>query len=169
MKKAFTLLEVVISVTIFLIILTVLYKVLDDTKSMNKNIGKYLQQDINTNELYKILVEDIAEAKEDTIKLQQVKDENYLITFESFNTYHNAFYTNITYLLSKENNLIRVESKNKFERNKINENFFETSYIDIVQKNVKKFQVFKKADKILFSITLKNNKRELFTTFIMGN
>ncbi len=169
MKKAFTLLEVVISVTIFLIILTVLYKVLDDTKLVNKNIGKYLQQDISSNELYKILVEDIAEAKEGTIKLQQVKDENYLISFESFNTYHNAFYTNITYLLSKENNLIRIESKSKFEKNKINENFFETSYLDIVQKNIKKFQVFQKDDKILFSITSKNNKRELFTTFIMGN
>ena len=107
MKKAFTLLEVVISITIFMIILTVLYKVLDDTKSVNKNINNYLKQDIKNNRLYRILVEDIAESKSEIV-IQKDINENYIISFESHNTFHNAFYTNITYLLSKKNNLLRI-------------------------------------------------------------
>lgn len=165
MKKAFTLLEVVISITIFMIILTLLYKVLDDTKVVNKNIEKYLKEDKNKNRFYKILVEDIAESAGE-ITIIKDKNERYFITFKSYNTYHNPFFTYITYLLSKDNAFLRIESKFQFKE-QLNEEFFDTAYIDILKKDIKEFKVFKNSDKVLFSFITKENKKELFSVLKM--
>lgn len=169
MKKAFTLLELVISITIFMIILTVLYKVLDETKFVNKNFSKHLQEHKNSNRVYKIFLEDIAESQ-GKINVIRDKNQNYLVKFKSFNTYHNPFYNNITYLLTLKNNLIRIESKEAFDEKKINQNFFINSYLDILKKDIKKFEVFRntnKDDRILFSIINKKGEKDLFSTFKM--
>ncbi len=169
-KKAFTLLEVVISVTILLLIMVVLYKVLDDTKVLNKKFTSVLKEDRNSNELYKILIEDISESKSQEIgKFRRA----YILKLKSFNTYHNAFYINITYLLTREKNLVRIESKDEFDRNKLLkdsyyfDNFFKNAYIDILKSDIRSFKVFRKNDKILFSILNNKNSEELFTAFAM--
>ena len=52
-KKAFTLLEVVISITIFMIILLFLYKTLDDTKLTNDKFESYIhKKDKINNDIY---------------------------------------------------------------------------------------------------------------------
>ncbi len=169
-KRAFTLLEVVISVTILLLIMVVLYKVLDDTKVLNKKFTAILKKDKVSNNLYKVLSEDVLESKSQKISKNR---RTYILKLKSYNTYHNAFYTNITYLLTRENNLVRIESKDEFNRSKLLKNisyldsFFRNAYIDVLENDIKNFKVFKKDDKILFLLVDKNKNEELFTTFIM--
>ena len=83
-------------------------------------------------------------------------DNNSIITFDSSNTYHNPFYNYITYFVSKESNLIRIESKEKFENNKLSDMFFDTCYIDIVAKDIIKFKLDKKKK----SIYIKQKEKE---------
>ena len=165
-KRAFTLLEVVISITIFMIILIFLYKVLDDTKLTNKKFESHLYKKDDVNHLYKVLAEDIAESK-GSISLSVNNDKNSIVIFKSNNSFHNSFYSNITYMLSSNNHLVRIESKNKFQKEKSGTEFYKNSFIDILYKNIEKFIVLKKNDKVVFVIKQKEKEKMVFTTFIL--
>lgn len=163
-KKAFTLLEVVISVTIFMIMLIFIYKVLDDTKISNKKFEEHIYKSEDINNLYKIFIEDIAESKSNII-LENDKDKNSIVTFESNNTYNNSFYKNITYLVSSNNHLVRIESKNPFKKELPTVEFFNNSYIDVLMKDIKKFIILPKDNKYVFIIELKNGEKIMFPTY----
>lgn len=170
-KKAFTLLEVVISITIFMIILLFLYKTLDDTKLTNDKFESYIHKKDKINNIYKILSEDIAETQGE-IEISTDKDKNSFVRFKSNNSFNNAFYTNITYMISSSANLIRIESKDAFNKEKSGLDFYENSFIDTLLEDIEKFVVFKtreKSDKIVFIIKQKNKEEMIFSTYIMNN
>ncbi|MCP4971836.1 MAG: hypothetical protein GY932_14725 [Arcobacter sp.] len=168
MKKAFTLLEVIISITIFMILLIVIYKVLDDTRVSNKKFEEYISKNEDINYLYKIFAEDIAESK-DSITLDIDRDNNTIVIFESNNSFNDPFYSNITYMVSSNNNLVRVESLKKFEKGKSGIDFYNNSYIDILVKNIDKFIVLSENDKYVFIIKQEGHERIMFPTFKMEN
>ena len=167
-KKAFTLLEVVISITIFMIILIFMYKTLDDTKLSNSSFENHINKKDDVNHLYKIFAEDIAESK-GKIDFLQDRDKNSLVIFKSNNSFHNAFYSNITYMVSSNNYLVRIESKDKFQKEKSTLEFYNNSYIDTLQKDIEKFIVVQKDDKVIFIIKQKDKEKIVFSTFIMEN
>lgn len=144
MKKSFTLLEVVISITIFMIVLLFLYKVLDQTKLSNK-LFESRQEKVNiVNNLNNIIIEDIAESIEDEKdKATNTfdKNNNSRYQFKTQNTYHNAFYKYITYMLSNENELLRIESLTKFRFENENYDFYDTAYIDVLLEDIEYFEV----------------------------
>ncbi len=167
-KKAFTLLEVVISITIFMIILVFLYKTLDNTKLSNNKFVQHIDKKIEFNNLYKILTEDIAESK-GIIELSKDRDKNSILIFKSNNTYYDSFFTNITYMISSSNKLIRIESFEKFQKQKSSVEFYEKSFIDILLDDIEKFIVLKKDDKVEFIIKQKDKEKMIFSTFKMEN
>jgi len=167
-KKAFTLLEVVISISIFMMILVFMYKTLDDTQVSNDKFENYVNKKDDANYLYNIFTEDIAESK-DQIELLQDRDKNSIVIFKGNNSFHNAFYLNTTYMISSNNHLVRIESKEKFQREKSTKEFFNNSFIDILLKDIEKFIVLQKDDKVIFIIKQKDKKKVVFTTFTMGN
>ncbi len=166
MKKAFTLLEVVISITIFMIILIFIYKVLDDTKVSNKKFEEYVYKSENKNDFYKIFAEDIAESY-GIISLSEDRDKNAIVIFKSNNSYYNPFYSNITYIISSSNKLLRIESKDEFQKEKSEIDFYNNSFIDILLEDIKKFIVLQKNDKYVFIIEKKNGEKIMFTTLRM--
>lgn len=168
-KKSFTLLEVVISVTIFLILLTFLYKVLDDTKLGNKKFEEYIEKSASANDIYKIIVEDIAESV-NKIEISVDKNKNSTVMFKTNNTFYKSSYKNITYLVSSSNHLVRIESKEKFQKLNSGISFYENSYIDILLKDIKKFIVLEKNDKYNFIIEKEDKKTVVIPAFKMtGN
>lgn len=167
-KKAFTLLEVVISITIFMIILIFLYKVLDDTKLTNNKFETHIYKKDEINHLYKIFAEDIAESIGE-ISISQDRDNNQMLIFRSNNSFHQPFYRNITYMISSNNNLVRIESLNTFTKEKTPVEFYDNSFIDILIENIEKFVVIKKDDKVIFIVKQKEKKDMIFSTFIMEN
>ena len=167
MKKAFTLLEVVISITIFMILLIFLYKVLDQTKLSNNQFKQKSEKLIENNNLYDIFLEDIAESYSNITILQN--DDTSIVKFESNNTYHNSFFNNITYLISASNKLIRIESKTAFKQNDTSVDYYDNAYIDILLEDIEYFEVIKNIDanKKYYAIAIKqkNKKKLLFNTF----
>ena len=131
--------EMMISVVLFSIIIIFLYQALDITKNSNKFYTKKLNQLEIKSDIKKLLFEDFINSNIIT-KLSEDKNKNAILQLSSSNIYHNPFYTNITYFLSKEDNLLRCESKDKFDKEKVSD-FIENSYIDIIDNNVTKFRI----------------------------
>ena len=163
MKKSFTLMEILISITLFSIIILFLYGTLDITQKSNLFYSKQLEVKQENNRLEKIIFSDLINMKLDgTVVITEDKNKNNIITFQSNNSYHNPFYKNITYLITRENNLVRIESKDIFDSLKLEDSFFDYSYIDILKKNIKKMKIHK-GENINFYIEFENKKKLIFS------
>lgn len=103
----------------------------------------------------------------DKILLSQDKNKNSMLIFKSNNSYNNPFFNNITYMLNSENSLVRIESKDKFQKGKSGVDFYNNSHIDILLKDIEKFIVLSKDDKYVFIIKQKNREKLVFPTFKM--
>jgi hypothetical protein len=160
MKKAFTLLELIISITLFMIIVVFLYKTLDQTKYSNNLFSNKQEILKQSNHLHNIFLEDIAEASSITIKSD--KHKNAIVKIVTNNTYHNSFFNNITYFIGDTKELIRIESKEVFnELETKNLDFYENAFIDILLEDIEYFDV--KNMEINYSFMIKQfNKDRIF-------
>ena len=151
-KKAFTLIEILVSISLFMIIVLFLYQSLDVTKQSNQFFSDKVVEQNNKVNLKEILFKDIVHSYSGSIS--EDRDKRTIFQINTSNTYHNSFYQNVTYLVSKEDNLLRIESKNKFNKDKLNDDFFDKAYVDTVYSKVKKFKVTKK-DKDKYAMYIK--------------
>ena len=162
-KKAFTLIEVLISITLLVIIVLFLYQVLDITTKSNKFFSSKLLIQTDKIRLKDIFVMDIMHSGSNMIEnLTENRDKNTILSLKSTNTYHNNSYNNITYLLSKENNLIRIENKRRFNKDKVDYDFLDQAYIDILTTNIDKFKVAYKHEKYSIYIKFKDETDMMF-------
>ena len=92
MKKSFTLLELLISITLFMIIVVFLYKTLDQTKHSNKLFSNKQEVLKESNHLHNIFLEDVAESSK--VDVIYDKNKNAIVKINTYNTYHNAFFNN---------------------------------------------------------------------------
>lgn len=176
MKKAFTLVEILISITLFMIILLFLYKALDQTKHSNYQFAQKEQKIKNKNNLYNIFLEDIAEAiikaNEDTkIKIIEDKKKNNIVQFKSNNIYHNPFFNHVTYLVTSNKKLVRIESKIAFDIKKPKkESFYKQAYIDILLDDIEYFSAKKSNldNSYLFIIKQKDIDKYIFNTYALN-
>ncbi len=147
LKKSFTLIEVLISIVLLLIIVVFLYQSLDISEKSNKFFNQKLVEQTNKTKIKDIFFKDIVHSYAIKNSISEYKNNKILFYLKSSNTYHNAFYENITYFVSKENNLLRIESLKKFNIRKLNDDFFDKAFVDIIAKNVKQFKVINKNKK----------------------
>ncbi len=157
-QKAFTLIEVLISITLLTVIVLFLYQSLDITQKSNKFF--YDKLELKTDDIYlkKIIFKDIIQSENKLSIISEDGEKKSIFSLKSSNTYHDTFYENITYLVSKENELLRIESKEKFNKEKLNDDFFYKAYVDVVAVNVFKFKVIKKAkDQYAVYLEFKND------------
>ncbi len=165
-KKAFTLVEVMISITIFSIVIVFLYESLNLSKKFNDIFARHVDNYIESFDLQKILYLDIIEAK-GNITITPDRNKNTILKIiNTNNTYHSVFSKYITYFINKNGKLIRVESSEVFNHKKINSDFLDhkNTYIDILKEDVEKFLVLKNKqsdeDKPGFTIFLKLENEE---------
>lgn len=167
-KKGFTLVEVMVSITIFSIVIVFLYQSLNLSKTFNQTFKRHLNNHISMYDLEKIIFEDILETKgEISIKTDKNNNTIFQIT-QSNNTYHDPFNKYITYLLSNNNKLIRIESKDEFNTTSSISQFLDKDdvYIDIIAKDITKFKVLsniQNADAFTIYITTLDEKDYLFS------
>ena len=167
MKKSFTLLELLISITLFMIIVVFLYKTLDQTKHSNKLFSNKQEILKEANHLHNIFLEDIAEASSITINYD--KNKNAIVKIVTYNSYHNPFFNNVTYLIGDTKELIRIESEKAFNSFQLMGNdFYDYAFIDILLENIEYFDVKSSSENYNFLIKQKNNDRVLFNTFKLG-
>ncbi len=160
MKKAFTLIEVLISIVLFSIILLFLYKALDITKTSNHFYEKKIAVLKETNDVKSILYEDIAESKSLIIDFD---NNGYaILKLQSSNIYHNPFYKYVTYVISDNKSLIRIESAKVFNKNEVIDSFFNEAFVDILLLNIETFKVSQTRDnKKIFSILFKQKEKKM--------
>jgi hypothetical protein len=151
-KKSFTLVEVLISIVLLSIIVIFLYQTLDMNEKSNKFFHLKLSIKKNKIKIKKLIFYDIIYSK--TVEISEDKNNNTILKLYTTNTYHNSFFLNTAYLLSKENNLLRIESKRVFNSKKIDDDFFEYAYIDNIASNVLQFKIIQR-DKKEYSIYMK--------------
>lgn len=162
-KKAFTLIEVLISITLLIIIVLFLYQALDITTKSNKFFSNKLSIQTDRIRLKDIFVMDIIHSGANMIEnITENRDKNTILSLKSTNTYHHSSYNNITYLISREDNLIRIENKIKFTKGKVDYDFFNQAYIDILASNIDKFKVAYKNKKYSIYIKFKDESDMMF-------
>lgn len=166
MKKSFTLLELLISITLFSVIVVFLYKTIDQTKHSNNLFSDREQTLKESNHLHNIFLEDIAESSNITIISD--KNKNSIVKIVTNNSYHNAFFNNITYLINSSKKLVRVESYEAFnELEPMTLDFEANSYIDILLENIEYFDIKNKEINYNFMIKQFNKDRIFYNTYQM--
>lgn len=162
-KKAFTLIEIIVSIGLFSIVILFLYETFDMTKNTDKFYNKKLEDITKSNHIKKTLFLDFMQKDQNsTIDIAIDRENNNIVQVQTTNYYHNPFFTNITYLVTKEKNLLRVESLDKFNKQKLNDQFFDNAYIDILDKNITKFKASKNNENVFFYILKENGDKILF-------
>jgi hypothetical protein len=147
----------IISVTLFSIIIIFLYQTLDITKKSNKIYKEELNKILKAQDIKKLFFEDMLNAK--NIQIYSTENENMILSLETSNTFHNSFYINILYIVSKENNLIRVESLEKYD-NKKEQKFINNQniYVDKIKINVELFNIYQ--NKKVYTIYIKTKDKK---------
>ncbi len=159
--RAFTLVEILISIALFSMIILTLYKVLDEFNFSSKFYTKKLDEISSIKEIKMVFFNDFLKMKEESLIIEALDTSttgNMLLQFQSYNYYHNPFYSHITYMVSKQNNLLRIESAEVFERKSIQEGFFKTAYIDTIVKDVDSFKVEQKEKKLNLYVIKKDGE-----------
>jgi prepilin-type N-terminal cleavage/methylation domain-containing protein len=167
MKKSFTLLELLISITLFSIIVVFLYKTIDQTKHSNNLFSNKEQALKESNHLHNIFLEDIAESS--SITITSDKNKNSIIKIVTNNTYHNAFFNNITYLINSSKKLVRIESYQAFnELQPMTLDFEANSYMDVLLEDIELFELKNSGVNYNFLLKQKNKDRSFFNTYKLG-
>ena len=158
--SAFTIIEVLISISLLSLVLMALYRSADLMRSSNLHLFNYLQKSSNTLKGSRTLYMDLMHA-EHNITIN-VEEKFHRLTIN--NTSHSLYglaKAKVVWLVYKENNtLLRVEG-GEYNLPLKDEEHVE---IDIIAKNIELFKVYrsKKKDKVLAMIQIVGQEPQIF-------
>lgn len=159
MKKAFTLIEMIISISIFSIMLLYLYQSVEYSRKKNQSLQSKFESYKNDEKLKILLYNDLFNQTnpQKDVNLTQI-DKNYdNFSFKTNNSIHNQITPFITYTTVNET-LFRLESINEIKLPITYENI-NNYQIDQVLNEVKSFKVHKnKTDYLFYINTPKQSK-----------
>jgi len=164
--KAFTLIEVLISITLLSLVLMALYRSADILRASNKNLFSHLEQSSIEIESAKVLYMDILRS-DGNISIENKKDKLFskITIFNTKNSLYGLYMATVTWVVYKENNtLLRVEGGDYTLP--LSESMSKVE-IDVISKNVEQFNMFlnKKKTKGLVVIKFPNS----IQTFMIQN
>lgn len=159
-SKAFTLVEVLISITLLSLVLMALYKSADILRDSNLHLFKHLEKSSNTLKGSKTLYMDLMHA-EDNISIVTEEKLHRLIIEHTTHSLYGQGAAKVTWLVAKEDNaLLRVEGGNY----SIPLRGEQRVEVDMVAKDIEIFKIYKskKKDKILAIIQIKGQEAQTF-------
>jgi len=163
-REAFTLIEVLISITLLSLVLMALYRSSDMLRRSNKQLYNHLEKSTKSIKGNKVLYMDLLQSDENIT----INHKNKFHQITMVNTGHSLYgqsSAQVSWLVSKnENTLLRIEGSN-YELPLKEDSYVE---IDPIVKNVELFKIYnnKKKNKIL--ILLKHNGRPV-QSFMIQN
>jgi len=160
-RKAFTLLEVLISIGLMGIVLVALFSTVDTMQDSNRHLLKHLEKSKKISKATKVLFLDIM-ASDANLTLK--KDEFSRLCIEE--TTHSLYALSIAkvcwLVLKKDKALIRVEGNNYNLPTKDEEKV----EIDIIMKDIEIFDIYHEKDKVL--VLIKQHKKEPISFMLQG-
>ncbi len=147
-KKAFTLLEVLISIMLLSLVLMALYKSAEILRASNKNLFNHLEKSSDMMKGSKILYMDILQADENISVTYKEKKFDKLIIDNTQHSIYGLQSVKVVWLVYKENNtLLRLEGT-KYE---LPLRMEENVAVDKIAMNMELFKIYKskKRDKLL--------------------
>ncbi len=154
-KNAFTLIEVLISITLLSLVLMALYRSADILRASNKNLFSYLENTTDNLKGAKTLYMDLIKSDGNISIVNKNRKFDRVIIYNSKNSLYGLYSAKIEWLVYKDKNqLLRVEG-NSYELPLKSE---QSIAIDKISNNIELFKVYrsknKKKDKIL--VVMKN-------------
>lgn len=146
-KKAFTLLEVLISITLLSLVLMALYKSAEILRASNKNLFNHLEKTSDAMKGSKVLYMDILQS-DGNITINIDRKFHRLMIGNTQHSLYGLAHTTVTWLVYKENNqLLRIEGGKYNIPLKLEENVA----IDKIANNMELFKIYKnkKREKLL--------------------
>jgi len=159
-NRAFTLIEVLISITLLSLVLMALYKSADILRNSNLHLFKYLQKSSNSLKGSKTLYMDLMHA-DYNITINSEKKFHRLTIENTTHSLYGQGQSKVVWLVHKnENTLLRLEG-GKYNLPLRNEEKVE---VDVIAENIKLFKIYrsKKKDKILVMIQIEGQEPQLF-------
>ena len=160
-RKAFTLLEVLISIALMGIVLVALFSSVEILQDSNQHLSKQLEKTKKITEATQVLYRDILSSDGN---LTITKDEFTRLCMESTaNTLYSLPRAKVCWLVMKEkNSLVRVEGI-EYALPTRSEDRVE---VDMVMQNVELFDVYHNKDKVL--VILKEKSKEAIKFMLQG-
>lgn len=161
-KKAFTLIELLISIFLLGLIVNFLYTAVANLQKTNVIFGQKSQTMINEQKLSDLLYDDIFLAQ--TLKIEGLK--NSTLEMMTSNSLFDIEHPYVAWVLSKKNDtLLRFESTQKFSlMTSDNTNLF---HISKVGENCERFHIYQSKDKnnILIHVKFKDKEPLVYEFF----
>lgn len=161
-KSAFTLIEVLISITLLSLVFMALYKSADILRDSNMHLFKHLEKSTQTLKGSKTLYMDLMHS-DHNITINTEEKFHRLTINSTTHSIHGLSLAKVVWLVYKEGNtLLRVEG-GKYNMPLKSEEKVE---IDVIAKNIELFKIYKskKKDKILAMIQTKGQEPQIFMT-----
>lgn len=155
-RHAFTLIEMMIAITLFSVVMIFLYQSMANLDKSNRFYGDKLQEISSENSLLKTLYLDLSLAKADSIEINNITKNDDMVFLQTSHVIHTHVMPYIVYYL-KKNRLYRIESVSKL--NYPFENNVNASIDDFGE--VKKFRLYKNSTHFLLHINIDGKKDNL--------
>jgi prepilin-type N-terminal cleavage/methylation domain-containing protein len=160
MKKGFTLIELMISITILSIIMLFLYKTYADMNVSNKIYLENKNKLDKFEKIKKITFIDLLTALNGSIKVVKENKNRDILFMQTPNSLHRRIMPYVTYIV-KHSKLYRVETLYPFSNPSNTKNSIDVDFIG----SVRKFRIYSSKDKnnsmYLLDIEFSNNKKIL--------
>jgi len=113
MRKAFTLMELMVSIVLIVLIVLFLYSAIASMKISNKTLAKHDQQESNRTKIFELLYRDILEST--SINSLPTKDRHFTtVELQTHNSLHQIAMPYVTYFVhTQKDALVRLEAAKK--------------------------------------------------------
>jgi len=159
--KAFTLLEVLISIALMGIVLVALFSTVDTMQESNKHILKYLNKAQKISKASKVLFLDIM-ASDGNLSIQRNEFSRLCIEETSHSLYALSLAKVCWLVIKKDKTLVRIEGNNYHLPTKEEEKV----EIDPIMKDIELFDIYHQKDKVL--VLIKQNKKPPISFMLQG-
>ena len=145
MRRAFTLMELMVSIVLIVLITLFLYNAIATMKISNKTLAQHDIQENNRSKIFELFYRDFIEAV--SLKPLKTKDKHYnTIELQTNNSLHQIVMPYVTYFVSRDKDaLIRLEAAKEIELPVKYEDKY-SIFVDKLIENVSDFNVYEKKE-----------------------
>lgn len=163
MRQAFTLVELMIAITLTALLLTLLY---NTANTITKSGEKYLQKEEelirNVQKIQKLITLDLLNSDINSTSISNIEpSEPSTILIHTSNSLHDIENPWVLYKTTNDNELLRIESPYK-PKLPLTQQFSPNIFVDLICNKTKKFNIYKTKSEFLVIFQCQQNNPVIF-------